>query len=171
MNRPNSGWKIGSGSVFLFQFSFLQYPASILPYRATSWRSGTQPPWLDRASSFANDSRISACRKESFTLRDLSSKATTRYSICDMHERSGLQTSWACRPHLPIVKHRALCPWLVAISRGVATRTMSRPIYAVSVIKRVHTSIPHSLTCPAYFFASGHSSGVPVALKKNMSQP
>lgn len=132
MNRPNSGWKIGSGSACLVRFRSFQYPENHHSYLATSWRSGTQPPCLQRASSLANDSRISACRNESFTVRDFSSKATTRYSTCNMHQHRGRHTSLACPPHLPIAEHRVLCPWLAAISREVATRMMSSRIYAGS---------------------------------------
>ena len=42
----------------------------------------------------------------------------------------------ACQPHLPIVKHRALCPWPDAISREAAARIMSHQMYAVSLSNR-----------------------------------
>lgn len=35
----------------------------------------------------------------------------------------------------------------------------------------MHTSMPHSRTCPATFFASGQSSGVPTALQRSVLAP
>ena len=72
----------------LFSISSLVGRAPL--HLATCWRSGTQPPCLHSASSFASDSRISACRKDSFTFRDSSSKTTTRYSTCAIHKLLGM---------------------------------------------------------------------------------
>ena len=74
MNLPNSGWKTGIA----------------LPLLLTACRSGTHPPCLLNASSAARAVRMSACLKDSLTLRRSSSKATTRYSISSPQRRASL---------------------------------------------------------------------------------
>lgn len=94
-----------------------------------------------------------------------------------------------CSPHLPRAAHRALFLLLDSISREVAVKSevvsirTAIPLFFSPFLQLfwdpcgggvfVHiffcTSMPHSLTCPAFFFASGHSSGVPSALYPKLS--
>ena len=143
INRPNSGWKTGSVS------SLLQYVSmwkSTAPrehlYLETACRSGTHPPCLLSASSFASASRMSACRKDNLTFRRSFSNATTRYSIYNCHELLGRYKARLILPHLPIAKHLSLCLLRAARSQEVAASNESRVVSGQSTTVW-HTSIPH----------------------------
>lgn len=166
MNRPNSGWKTGSVSSSLQYVSI--WKSSALRkhlYLETVCKSGTHPPCLLSASSFASASRMSACRKDNFTFRRSSSKTTTRYSIYNCHELRGRQKAMLVLPRLPIAEHPSPCLLRAARLREVAA---SNEFCAVSDGSTTvwHTSIPHCRTRSALFLASGHASGVPTALPK-----
>lgn len=122
MNRPNSGWNTGRVSSSLSKISMGRSPAMhILLYLDTVCKSGTQPPCLLSASSFASASRMSACRKDNLTFRRPSSKATTRYSIYSAYELNGRQKAILVLPRRPIAKR--LFPCLLRAARLLEVAT------------------------------------------------
>lgn len=111
MKRPNSGWKMGNGSTSLPTISEYLLIQEYILYFITKWGSGTHPPCLHRASSFANASRISAWRRESLTFRLSSWKATTRYSTYNRVNRMsprGVKLRYLVSPqqHIPFFSLR-----------------------------------------------------------------
>ena len=143
MNPPNSGWKTGSVSSSLQYVSTLESSSLCKhPYLEIVCNSGTHPPCLLSASSFASASRMSACRKDNFTFRRSSSKATTRYSIYHCHELRSCQKTMVFLPHLPTTKHPSPCLLLAARLREVAVSNEFRAVID-KCITRWHTSIPH----------------------------
>ncbi len=122
INRPNSGWKTGRVSSSLSKISMGKSLALHTHlYLETVCKSGTQPPCLLSASSFASASRISACRKDNLTFRRSSLKTTTKYSIYSDYELSGRQKAILVLPRRPIAKRLFLCLLRAAILREVAT--------------------------------------------------
>lgn len=144
-------------------------------FSAPRTMSGTPPPCFNSSASLAKAARISACRKESLTSFFSSSKVTTRYSICefdlladrpskDISESRSLTSS----PHksasrsLPFARRHMASNCFGPLCQSPFIRSQW-PMQSSDFSKL--TSIPHSRTWSATFLASGHSNGVPTALK------
>ena len=146
MNRPNSGWKTGSVSPSLLHVSVQEHSALCEHlYLETARNSGTQPPCLLSASSFASASRISAWRKDNLTFRRSSSKATTRYSIYDFHELYGHPKGSLGSPRLPIAERLFLYLWRAARWQEAAATNEFRVVLS-NPVTLSNTSIPHCRT-------------------------
>ena len=143
----------------------ITYETEALTYfEVPSLIAGTPPPCLISSASLANASKISAWRRESFTSRAWSSNETTRYSTYrKMRTMDSFEAPLTNIPHHPTTKRLVPCPWLSAISLGVAFATLISADRMIIAIDH-STSIPQERTWLATFLAPGQSSGVPIAL-------